>query len=160
MSTLLRSRQRGLTLVEVLVTVVIAAFGVLGVAGLLVQGASRANTSYARTVVTQKIYALADLMRANPAGVTGGNYNNMPTCPAAADCSATTVTCTAAQMAASDLCDWQREVSNTLPSGIGTVTLIPGSNPAVFTVTVNWENPGGNLPGSANTPSYSLNIQP
>lgn len=156
MPALSRSRQRGLTLIEVLVTIAITAFGLLGVAGLLARSSSLANASYTRTAVTQKIYALADRMRTNPRGVADGNYNAVPaTCPAGIDCG--TTTCNAAQMAAYDLCQWSSEVSSTLPGGKGLVAPVAGA-PNVFTVTVNWRNSGGD----PNAPplGYSLNVQP
>ncbi len=144
------SRQRGVSIIEVLVTVAILAFGLMGVAGLLVKSAAYANMSYARTAVTQKIYSLTDRMRANPTGVDGGNYDAMPGCPAGQNCS--DGGCNPGQMAAYDLCQWKDEVNKTLPNGAATVQRIAGTR--AFTVGVTWNNPNGS------PLSYSLNVHP
>lgn len=60
------SDQRGTSLIEVLVTMAILAFGLLGVAGLLVGGVSNAANSEARSKASQLAADMADRIRANP----------------------------------------------------------------------------------------------
>ena len=59
--------QAGFSLIEVLVTMLILAFGLIGVAGLLVSGVSNAAASEALTKANQLAADMADRMRANPA---------------------------------------------------------------------------------------------
>jgi type IV pilus assembly protein PilV len=61
-------RQRGFSLIEVLVTMLILTFGLLGVAGLLVKGMSNAAAAETHAKATQLVADISDRMRANPAG--------------------------------------------------------------------------------------------
>ena len=69
------SRQRGVSLIEVLMAVLIFSIGLLGMAGLLVMATRSNHSAYLRTQVTFLAGSLADRMRANPVGVWTGNYN-------------------------------------------------------------------------------------
>ena len=69
------SSQRGVTLVEVLVAVLIFSIGLTGAAGLLVMSARSSHGAYLRTQVTFLAQSMADRMQANPIGVWSGNYN-------------------------------------------------------------------------------------
>ena len=62
-----RIRQDGFSLIEVLVTMLVLAFGLLGVAGLLVGGVSNAASSESFTKASQLAADMADRIRANPA---------------------------------------------------------------------------------------------
>jgi type IV pilus assembly protein PilV len=67
--------QRGITLIEVLVAVLIFSIGLLGVAGLLVMSVRSNHAAYLRTQVTFLAQSMADRMQANPIGVWSGDYN-------------------------------------------------------------------------------------
>jgi len=149
----------GFTIVEVLVSVIVAAFGLLGVAGLLAKSAAYSNTAHARTVVTQKIYSLVDRMRANPKGVADGNYNTEDASSAGSSLKCTA--CTPAQMAAYDLYQWSQELRappGELPGGKGSVEQVPNTNR--FTIKVTWNTPSQDPAKKNTTISYSLNVRP
>jgi len=136
--------QTGLTLIEVLIAVLVLSIGLLGIAGLQLTGLrENQNAQYS----TQAIYLandMADRMRANPAGVTAANYNNIdstsavdydtePTCEAI---------CNAAEIANVDAYEWlsanvPTSIVNTLPSGQGLITSNAGGT---FTITVMWDD--------------------
>jgi type IV pilus assembly protein PilV len=64
--------QRGFGLIEVLVTILILVFGLLGVAGLLVKGVSNAANTEARIKANNLLADMADRIRANPAAAVSG----------------------------------------------------------------------------------------
>jgi type IV pilus assembly protein PilV len=112
---------RGFTLIEVLVTVIILAIGLLGIAGLQAIGLRYNQSALLRTQATQLAYDMADRMRTNNLGFSAGNYD-LPAATAVANCS-TTTGCTPAQMATNDMSVWSTALSNTLPSGAGVVCI-------------------------------------
>lgn len=124
-------RSRGFTLIEVLVTLVVMSFGLLGLAGLQVTSLKNSRSAALRTTAMQHAYDMADRMRANLAAVGTGNYDlgavsagtSTPAC-------LTTTGCTPTQMAAHDLYEWQQALSastnasgNGLPNGAGIVCI-------------------------------------
>ena len=115
------NKSRGFTLVEVLVAVLVLAIGLLGLAGLQVTGLRNNQSAYYRSQATQLAYDMADRMRANPAGMKNGEYNN----PAAVQTAAclTIAGCSAAQMAGNDAFEWNALLAGPLqlPSGAGVV---------------------------------------
>lgn len=149
-----RNLQRGISLVEVLVTTVVLSIGVLGVAGL---GAFAKRTTYEavqRSVATELGYALLEEMRMNKnalgtyvaAGTLGrGSLGGEPV----PDCDAPGADCTAAEFAAHSLWLWERVIDSGMESNAGNETgglLSPTAciaGPAlgaagVYTVTVVW----------------------
>ena len=64
----------GATLIEVMIALVIMSIGLLGLASLQLSGVSTSNNSEKRTQATIVANDLIERMRANPAGVTAGNY--------------------------------------------------------------------------------------
>lgn len=112
---------RGFSMIEVLITVVILAVGLLGLAGLQITGLSSGQNAYLRTVATQQAYDVADRMRANPAGVQAGNYNSISGNGTNPNCISSG--CTVAQMAQYDAWEWQSNNALYLPSGAGAVCI-------------------------------------
>jgi len=70
-----KSRQSGFTLVEVLVTVIIMAIGLLGVAGLQLAGMRSNHSAFLRTQATIAAYDLIDRMRADPEAFENVHYS-------------------------------------------------------------------------------------
>ncbi len=115
------SRCRGFTLIEVLISMIILAVGLLGISGLQVTGLRSNASALLRSQATMSASDMADRMRANNIGFTAGNYDQ-PAATANANCK-TTAGCTPAEMASNDMSIWSTNISNTLPSGAGTVCL-------------------------------------
>lgn len=67
----MQGRQRGISLIEVMVAIIVFSIGVMGIAMLQIKGAQFTRQSGARTVAILQARSLADAMRANPAGVYG-----------------------------------------------------------------------------------------
>ncbi len=127
----LHNSSKGFSLLEVMISVVIFSFGMLGLA--LLQGLSVKSTqsSSFRSQATVLAYSILDSMRANRADVIIGNYY--------ADYS--TVTCSATDpnpsgTAARDLAVWKNRIACLLPGGQGQIHF-PGPTNKVQ-IFINW----------------------
>jgi type IV pilus assembly protein PilV len=118
-------RQGGFTLAEVLVTLVIFAFGMLGVAGLQISSLGSMDSAQFRSVAAMKASELAERIRANPGagypGVTPADHQ----CHVAhyASRNEPPADCSSPQLAADDMMDWGQELAARLPQGSGTVCI-------------------------------------
>ena len=124
-----RPRQTGFTLIEILVTVVVLAIGLLGLAGLQATSLSFNSTAYQRSQATSLAYDIVDRMRANVVAARGGNYNVNFGFAAPAGTA----------LAAVDLREWRQALVNVLPTGTGSIT----QNGNVFTITIQWDDSRG-----------------
>lgn len=68
-------RQNGVTLIEVLVSVMVLGIGLLGVAGLQTSSMRNTNSSYERTMSVILTETLVELMRSNPTLSRAGGYS-------------------------------------------------------------------------------------
>lgn len=115
-------KERGFTLLEVLVAVLVLSFGLLGLAGLQAASIRANHSAYLRSQATQLAYDMADRMRANISAVDAGNYNNpsatiSPSCYAAGGCAASV-------LAADDAYRWNQAIAAALPPGSAGVVCI------------------------------------
>lgn len=147
------ARSRGSSLVEVLVTLVILAFGLLGVAGLQTKIGAAEMEAYQRAQALLALSLMTERISANSAQaanyVTAGTVGTGDAEPA--DCT------TIAQGPNRDLCDWSNALkgageqsggTNTgaMISARGCVTQVQAPNPAlgvctagVYQVSVAWQ---------------------
>ena len=142
----IRAIAAGFTLLEVLIAIVVVAFGLLGLAGLQVF-ALRNNISAAQRVTATALTAdIVDRMKANFEGVVAGNYNVTASSgysgPAVAACAQKSGTCTPANLATTDLYEWKQRIAAALPGGDGRVCV--DTTPAVPDPDV-----GGGVPSPA-----------
>lgn len=137
----------GFTLIEVLITVVVMAFGLLGIAGLMLKGLSLNNSSYLRSVATQQAYDIGDRIRANIVGATAGNYNAI-SYSANQICNPCT-NCSAGNLAIYDACYWNTQNETLLPSGRGTVVL---NGVDEYIITVSWDTNKDGVVDTNDTP--------
>lgn len=105
--------QRGLTLIEILVALLIFSMGLMGVAGLMVMSARSVHTAYLRTQVTFLAQNMADRMSANAIGVWNGYYNGNYPSSDAQNCADG---CTPRQWAEHDKALWSSQLATFLPS--------------------------------------------
>lgn len=118
-------RQRGISMVEVLVTVVIISFGLLGVAGLLATGLRNNQSSEWRTQASILAYDMAERMRANRQAALDGLYATATS---------------AGGVPGTDKTDWAANLAARLPSGSGTVAM---TDVRYFTITIQWNDTKG-----------------
>jgi type IV pilus assembly protein PilV len=121
----------------VLITIVILAIGLLGLAAMQAEGLNNNKSAYQRSQAAMLAYDMADRMRSNMGVIN--NYLTATMLPKNASkqavCRVTGV-CTTSQMAEDDLYEWNAALTLALPGASGTVT-----NPSVgmYTVTVSWD---------------------
>lgn len=130
----MKGAQRGFSMMEILITMVVLSIGLLGLAGLQVSGLQNNQSSYYRTVAMQQAYNISDRIRANPAGESAGDYDSISGVGTNPGCISTG--CTPAQMSQYDQYEWNTDNANLLPTGKGTVT----RSGNLFTVTVMWDD--------------------
>jgi len=109
---------QGFTLVEVLVSILILALGILGTIAMQVHALNDNQDAYLRTQAIFLAYDISDRMRANAAGWTGG----VPM-PFDFGCNQPGANCLPAEMAQHDYEYWQTAVSTNLVNGVGDVQL-------------------------------------
>jgi len=161
----LSARQRGVSIVEALVALVILSVGMLGIAGLYLESVRTNRTALARTTAIQLVNDMADRIRANRAALDSyalalGVDPGTPT-----DCAGATVHCTPQQAARFDLANWRTAAIAALPKGPNNAaandaqvgveyTDATPTVPRRYVITVNWLEPG-----SADRLSTQLEVQ-
>ena len=117
-------RQRGISLIESLIAIVVTALGILGILGVQMRTLSDTSTTVRRAQAIRLIEDLSERMRANPnAMVNLGSYvSNFATNPAVGSCASG---CDHAALAAYDLAVWKQAVRNSLPLGQAEIFIPP-----------------------------------
>jgi type IV pilus assembly protein PilV len=148
---------RGLTLIECLVALVVLAIGLLGMAGLMIQGLRAGHGALLRTQAVNLVTDMAERIRANPAAAYSYDCATYASGPATRNCAPTDAAaganCTATDLAEDDLARWQQAASKLLPLPTGTCAAnvqytAPSSSadPAHFLVSVAWLERGEPAP--------------
>ena len=106
------TKERGMTLIEVLLAIVIFAIGLLGVAALQVAGLRYTKGSQNRSLAIIQAENITERMRANTAAVADGKYVTPDVSETLPDC--LTAECTPAQMAEYDLATWLSDTRQAL----------------------------------------------
>lgn len=152
-----RPRSRGVSLIEVLVSLVILSLGVLAVVGL--QLVSKRNNADAgqRTIAAQLAYDMAERMRANASTASlpgyligtsdapaGARYAPTDTAPAACT---TSTPCNPAATVVRDLYDWEQALEGAAEGGTSGLvsplacieqTTNDGGGDGIYTITIAW----------------------
>ncbi|WP_114240127.1 type IV pilus modification protein PilV [Dyella sp. C9] len=172
----MRSRQRGVSLIEVLVAIVVFSVGVLGLALMQIKGAQFTKQAGARSQVIVETRNLIDAMRANPVAAAGPRSAADPTAPTANECpyclsgdaepaaSSCTSACTARQVAQNDLARWYARLKASVPGPTeGTLATVRWDNGlGMYRVTSRWAGGamGDDAPTGNDDLSYTLNYLP
>lgn len=111
--------QKGATLIEVLISLLILSIGLLGMTGLQTVSLRNTQSAYLRTQASIASNDIVERIRANQQGVEASSYDANAGAVTAA-CNAI-AGCTAAQLAANDIAEWNAALAAGLPSGVGIV---------------------------------------
>ncbi|HLI18119.1 MAG TPA: type IV pilus modification protein PilV [Rhodanobacteraceae bacterium] len=115
----IRRAQRGFSMLEVLIAVLVFSLGIIGLAGLLIFAIQSNHVAYLRTQATFLAHTMADRMAANPAGLWEGAYNaDYPVPASTADCAAG---CGPAELAVHDQQQWSTQLQTFLPNVSGKI---------------------------------------
>jgi type IV pilus assembly protein PilV len=158
-----RSDQRGFTLIEVLVSMLILIVGLLGVAGMQLLSFQNNQNAYLRSQATFIAGDLLDRIRSNPAGHRAGYYDSISISsssdvPAAQTCISSAAGCSPQALAFQDIYEWAGHFYNmknqtgykpTLPAARAVISHTAGASE--YVVTVFWQEKDWQDTGSGAT---------
>ena len=128
-------------MIEVLVSLIVVAFGLLGLAGLQARSMSFQKDSFDRKAAAEMAGQLAERVRANYDGFKAGNYNltlapNDATAALIPVCG-DPLNCTPAETAARDWAMWQIDLRRRLP--VSGAYLAAPANSAQINLILAWQ---------------------
>jgi type IV pilus assembly protein PilV len=129
-----KQHQSGASMIELLVSLLIFSFGMLGLAGLQVRSLSLSQSSLYRSQATALADDILDRMRADRDNALAGNWNTALT-TASSSVSGTALFKT-------DMKDWKATVEALLPDGKASVNMGSGT----VTVILQWDDSRGREP--------------
>ncbi len=129
------AQQRGATLLEVLIAVLVLSVGLLGVAALQASALRNSQSSYERSQASILTYSLFDAMRADMANVASYNTGGQLCAPPAG-----------ASLRDTQLSDWMGNLKANLGNTVTTCVSIAGCGAAPVAncvVTIEWNDSRG-----------------
>ncbi|HUE90566.1 type IV pilus modification protein PilV [Pseudomonas sp.] len=134
--------QRGTTLIEVLIAMIVLAIGLLGMALLQVTSVQSNHSAYYRSQVTLLASDMADRMRANRTEALNDAYKfDFPVSSSDHSVSGT--------QAQKDIAQWLNTLALTLPEGTGQVEKAD----RLVTISVRWNDSRGRIKATDGTDS-------
>lgn len=135
------SSQHGLSMIEILVSMTVVAFGLLGLAGLQARSMSFQKDSFDRKAAAEMAAQLTERVRANYDGFRAGDYNQkmepLDATPTAIPACADVQNCTAAEVASRDWAMWRMDVRRRLP--VSGVYLTAPANALQMQLVMAWQ---------------------
>jgi type IV pilus assembly protein PilV len=151
--------QQGLSMIEVLVSLTIVAFGLLGLAGLQARSMTFHKDSIDRKAAAEIAAQLGERLRANYDGYRQGHYNNTlawnAQTPVAIPVCQTPDNCTPQEVAARDLAMLHIDMRRRLPVSGAYLTAPAGS--VAMTMTLAWQE-GGVTDGNVDPVCFQVGI--
>jgi len=142
-------RHRGFTLLEVLVTLIVMAFGLLGIAGIIANGMKVTHSAYGRSQASWLANDIIDRMRGNRATAEAADLPYNIAVDGVLDMTDTTT------VPKEDLVAWREALAEALPSGTGGVN-VDTANRKV-TVTIQWDD--SRATGGGSTQQFVVETQ-
>ena len=124
-----RRRQRGISLIESLIALVVAALGILGVVGVQMRTLTDTSTTVRRAQAIRLIEDFSERLKVNPNALTIlSSYESgfSATVSEPANKCTTDPGCTNAQQAAFDVATWKETIKKSLPAGDASIFIAPG----------------------------------
>ena len=121
--------QRGITLIESLVALVVTALGILGILGVQMRTLTDTSTTVRRAQAIRLIEDFSERLKASPNSLVEiNNYaSGFADIPITPDCS---TGCTNAQLVAYEVANWKNSVKDTLPLGQASIFTPPAESGA------------------------------
>ena len=143
-----RQQQRGFTLLEVLIAILVLSIGLLGVAQMQTIGIRSTHGAYLRTQATLLSGDMLDSMRANLTSARDGDY----------DLPFNSSTVTSTGIAAADLNAWRANIAALLPNGDASITTrttdkFPTSD---VSIAIRWNEIHQNETASQQTKTFTV----
>lgn len=167
------AQDAGFSLIEVLISLVIIAVGMLGVAGIMALSMNNDTSSRLQSLAALEATSMATAIQTNQAywvNGAGASYRGTAPTTSSQNCNGTTA-CAASDIATEDLSNWGYTIAQSLPNGKGTVDCSTqpqtGTSPAATTcsIGIQWQanqmaNDHQSTPATSATQSYVLVVQP
>ena len=126
--------QRGITLIESLVAILVMAIGILGILGLQIRTLTDTQAGVRRAQAIRLIEDLGERLQNNPDAL--GNLSAYTATPTASDDCASSA-CAPDKLATYDIKQWRTSVTNALP-GSQAIVFIPQGGPRQLGVLIGW----------------------
>lgn len=158
---LIRGRQRGFTLIEVLIALLVLAIGLLGMASLTMTSLQGNQGAYLRSQASMLAGDIVERMRGNVdqallssspylVSLNSGDTLNDPGCKNSA------AGCTPSQQAAQDLHDWWTNLQTAIPGSNATITR---ANTNEFQIVIGWtESDSQQRSNSTQAKNFTLRV--
>lgn len=131
--------QRGFSMIEVLVTLLIISLALLGTAGLQAYSMRLNQAGQFRSQAVFLVADLAERIEANkPAAVAANYVKGLSSTPGTLITTCSVGLCDAAGLAAYDLSQWESTVATVLPQSSWEVVQTVAGNPSTYTIRVSW----------------------
>jgi type IV pilus assembly protein PilV len=140
-----RQTQRGVSIIEVLVTLLTVSLALLGTVGLQAYSLRLNQGALFRIQAVLLAADLGERLQANQAGAVAGWYLQ----PADSTRNCAAQPCSPADLAAYDLAQWQAAVSAALPHATAQVTRAEAGDPGAYTIRIGWTDRRNNDADSA-----------
>lgn len=159
--------QKGFSLIEALIALLVIAIGLLGIAGLQAASVYRTHAGEINSLAAIEAQSIVAAMIANPnafpANGTAADYNTLDAVTVSYPTDCATTACSPADMALYDLHQWGAELATDLPQGKGAIAC--AQTPPQCTVTVSWNQKqmaasAGTSTGAIKTMKYALVAHP
>ena len=134
--------ENGFSLIEVLITMLIIAVGIMSIAALQFKGLQYSNDAHLRSNFNIFVYDIMDRMRNNRTNIASyvGNYTVPTAWPAGSTCNESLSPATAAN----DLICWRQQLFNHLaPGTTANITTAAATGYTQYIVTLSWQNREG-----------------
>ena len=145
------SSQRGVSLVESMIALVVISIGLLGIAALQITSMKQNNSAMHHSQAVWIGYNIADRIRANFSQFD--NYAGIKTSNSYSQ-NCESGSCTSAQLVDSDAADWATAVG-ALPSGLG---IISTPDAGVLLIKVMWDDEGTGATGTSCGPLPEVDL--
>lgn len=140
---------RGFSLIEVLIALIVLAIGLLGLASLQMTSLQFTGDAYLRSQATVLAYEITDKMRSNIGAVNAGSYDVLDYTAAnnavstynackTGSCKCEGSACTTANLVIYDLGTWYERLDRELPGSTAKRATIEGLGNREFRITIRW----------------------
>lgn len=147
-------QQKGISLLEVLIALVVLSIGLLGLAQLQVMGIKQNQDAWLRSQATNLTYDMLDRLRVNRNAARGGQYDqNFPAQVACVRNVQALAIPAGANLATRDLIEWNNMIACSLPDGRGQITQQANNQ---FTVEIRWNEDRVDNADGDNHANYQL----
>ena len=163
---------KGFSLIEVMVALIICAFGLLGLAKMESLALSSTGVAGSRSIAALQASSMAAAMHANRAYWGNSGARNVTTVTAASAapitpaCITVGACTTPLQMANYDVQQWAASLKAVMPNFLGTITCTTTTLPVTCTITIQWAEAGVAISAVQNNmtnlavPTYTIYVEP